>query len=138
MRGANSILHLRKLVRECKIEPQNVINLDETTVFADHDKETTLAERGDTNVPVRSLGFEKIRSTAVFAVRGDGTKLKPCVLDKGKESWISTEQGIPVITNAKSWMNSDSFIQYVDYMFSFPEPNRNLLVSDSAPSHVSK
>ena len=137
-RGANFILHLRKLVRECKIEPQNVINLDETTVFADHDKETTLAERGDTNVPVRSLGFEKIRSTAVFAVRGDGTKLKPCVLDKSKESRISMGQGIPVITNAKSWMDSDSFIRYADYMLPFPEPDKSLLVLDSAPSHVSK
>ena len=35
-------------------------------------------------------------------------------------------------------MNSDSFIRYVDYMFPFPEPNKNLLVVDSAPSHVSK
>ena len=85
-----------------------MINLDETAVFADHDKKTTLAERGATDVPVRSLGFEKILLTAVFAVRDDGTKLEPCVLDKGKESRISTEQGIPVITNAKSWMVSDS------------------------------
>ena len=35
-------------------------------------------------------------------------------------------------------MNSDSFIRYVDYMFPFPEPTKNLLVFDSAPSHVSK
>ena len=74
-RGANFILHLRKLVRKYKIEPQNVINLDETVVCADHDKETTLAERGATDIPVRSLGFEKIRLTAVFAVRGYGTEL---------------------------------------------------------------
>ena len=77
-------------------------------------------------MPVRSLGFEKIRLTAVFAVRGDGTKLKPCVLDKGKESKISTEQGIPVITNATSWMDSDTFIRYVDYMFPFPKPEQEL------------
>ena len=47
-RGAN---FLRNLVREYKIEPQNVINLDETSVFADHEKETTLAECEATNVP---------------------------------------------------------------------------------------
>ena len=47
-RGAN---FLRNLVREYRIEPQNVINLDETLVFADHEKETTLAECEATNVP---------------------------------------------------------------------------------------
>ena len=72
-RGANFILHLRKLNRKYKIDPQNVINLDETAACAD--RGTTLADRGSTNVPVRSLGFEKIRLTAVFAVRGDGTEL---------------------------------------------------------------
>ena len=87
-RSANFILPLRKLVLEYNIEPQNVINLDETTVFANNDKETTLEERGATDAPVRSLGFEKIRLDAVLAVRSDGIKLNPCVLDKGKESRI--------------------------------------------------
>ena len=59
-----------------------MISLVETAVFADNDKETTLVECGKTNVPVRSFGFEKIVMTAVNAVRSDGTKLKPCVLDK--------------------------------------------------------
>lgn len=84
-RGSNFILHLQKLVRKQKIEPQNGINLDDTAVFDDHDKETTLADRGSTDAPVRSLGCEEIRLTALFAVRGDGTKLKPCVPDKSKE-----------------------------------------------------
>ena len=35
-------------------------------------------------------------------------------------------------------MDSDTFIRYVDYMLPFPKPNKNLLVFDSAPSHVSK
>ena len=136
--GANFMLHLRKIVREYKIELLNVINLNDTVVFINHDKETLLAEHDFTDVPFRYLVFEKIRSTAVFAVRGDGAKLNPCVLYISKESRFSTEQGIPVITTAKLWMDSDAFIRYIDIMLSFYEPNKMMLFLDSPPRLVIK
>uniref|UniRef100_A0AAV1TRL1 Uncharacterized protein n=1 Tax=Peronospora matthiolae TaxID=2874970 RepID=A0AAV1TRL1_9STRA len=86
-RGADCIL--RKLVGENNVEPQNVINVVETAVFDDHDNESKLADRGSADLPVRSLGSKKILLLAVFAVRGDSTKLDSCILDKGNESTIS-------------------------------------------------
>lgn len=64
--------------------------------------------------------------------------MKPCALDKGKEAGISTEHGVPVLMNETAWTDSDAFIRYVDYIFPFSEPNKVLLVFDSAPSHISK
>lgn len=137
-RGANFVRHFRQLIEDYDITPANIVNFDETAVFAEHSKDMTLDERGTTDVPIKSFGLEKVRVTAVFGARADGTKLKPCLMIRGKVAGVTTEQGIPVLVNKNSWMDTESFIRYVDYMFPFPEPNKLLLVFDSARSHISK
>lgn len=134
----NFIDRVRELIQIYGILPSNIINMDETGVFAEHSKNNTLEFRVATDVPVQSFGLEKVRVTAVFGARADGTKLRPCLMVKGNISSVTTVDCIPVLTNEKSWMNTESFIQYIDYMFPFVEPNKLLLVFDSAPSHISK
>ena len=137
-RAASFIKQVRELISTYCIQERNIINMDETAIFLEHKKGTTLEERGATDVPVRSFGFEKIRLTAVFAAAADGTKMKPCIMVKGKVTSIQTENGMAKLTNSKSWMNTDSFIMWIDYMFPFVVPNTVLLVFDSARSHISK
>ncbi|KAJ0390198.1 hypothetical protein ATCC90586_011110 [Pythium insidiosum] len=65
-RGANFVLAFREVVAEYNITAANIINYDETAVFAEHNKNRTIDVRGATDVPVKSLGLEKVRVTAVF------------------------------------------------------------------------
>ena len=137
-RGVNFINNIRELIQKYGIEQKNIINMDETAIICQHSKDRTLEVRGASDVPVKSLGFEKVRVTAVFAAAVDGTKLKPCVMVTGKSLSLSTEPGVAKLTNLKSWMNIEAFIKWVDYMFPFVAPNSLLLVFDSARSHISK
>lgn len=87
---------------------------------------------------VQSFGFEKVRLTVVFGARADGTKLRPCPMEKGNVFSVCVQDGVPVLTNKNAWMDGEYVIRNIDYMFPFIQPNRLIIVFDSARSHISK
>lgn len=63
-----------------------ILNMDETPVYLDMVSNTTLDIRGAKEVLVQTTGQEKQRVTVVLTVTAAGTKLKPMVIFKGKDS----------------------------------------------------
>ena len=51
-RAAKFIMHLRGLIAEYGIEDSNIYSLDDTALFFDHQKGSTIDNRGATHVPV--------------------------------------------------------------------------------------
>jgi hypothetical protein len=80
-----------------------------------------------------------LRISDICAASADGKKKPVAVIDKGKEKLIKYSDGIVQLTGQKSWMNSNLFIQWIEYSFPIltTNPNKTLLVFDSARSHIS-
>ena len=92
-----------------------------------------------TNIQIRSFRAEKLRVTGLLAASAMGRKLCPTIFVKGDESApIRTVSGVRWLSAAKSWINQDLFIKWVQFEFPFVPPNTILLVFDSARPHISE
>ncbi|GLE09045.1 hypothetical protein PINS_up020590 [Pythium insidiosum] len=56
----------------------------------------------------------------------------------GKAIGISKVDGVVRLSSPNSWMSTEAFIAYVDFIFPFVAPNTLLLAFDFAKSHISK
>ncbi|KAH9159167.1 hypothetical protein LEN26_002478 [Aphanomyces euteiches] len=138
-RAVAFVNHVRNLMQDHNIPKSNIYNFDETAVFFDHTKQTTIDIRGTKDIPIRSFVLEKSRITAVFAASATGKKLPPCILLKSKDAFcgIQNNNGLVQCSTPNAWMNGPTFIEYVRFTFAF-HPRPLLLVFDSAPSHLSR
>ncbi|KAJ0391866.1 hypothetical protein P43SY_004480 [Pythium insidiosum] len=135
-RAVDFVHHVRKLIDDHGVTEDNIFNMDETAVFLDHNRGTTVDERGATDVVIKSYGFEKNRITAICCA--DGKKKPPTLILQSTKSEMVLSNGVAYAHIKKSWMNSDFFIEWVDFMFPLVMPWKTLLVFDSARSHISK
>ncbi|KAJ0390915.1 hypothetical protein ATCC90586_004748 [Pythium insidiosum] len=115
-RAVDFVHHVRKLIDDHGVTEDNIFNMDETAVFLDHNRGTTVDKRGATDVVIKSYGFEKNRITAICCA--DGKKKPPTLILQSTKSEM-------VLSN-------------VDFMFPLVMPWKTLLVFDSALSHISK
>jgi hypothetical protein len=65
----------------CGLSDRLIINMDETPVYFEPDRATTVNKKGAKTASIRSSG-QSTRCTAVLAVAADGTKLPPMVIFK--------------------------------------------------------
>ena len=63
----------------------NIVNMDETPIWADMPSETTVDQRGLKTVPIKSTLHEKQRITVCLAIKADGSEMKPFVVIPGKK-----------------------------------------------------
>lgn len=113
-RGVKFVAHVQKLIADYDIQYSNIYTMDETAVFLDHSRSTTVEECGKSDVLIKSFGFEKNRVTAVFAASTSGRK-KPAMMVKGTTSAMDAKDGVVIMRGETSWMSSDWFTQWVDY-----------------------
>jgi len=66
------------------LRPENISNMDETTIWADIPGDATLDIRGVQHVPMLTTGHEKSRITVCLSAMADGRKLPPFVVFKEK------------------------------------------------------
>lgn len=142
-RGALFIAQVRDIITKHSVQPSNIYNLDETAVFFDHSKSTTVHTRGSQDVPIQSFGFEKQRVTAVFCASATGEKKLPCAMVKSRsiagQDLVAVDNGVVELRMGTSWMNAASFIQYIQHLFPEPlAPNSTLLIFDSARCHTAR
>ncbi|CAG8644538.1 10171_t:CDS:2 [Paraglomus occultum] len=81
---ANFHEFIKNIRLQNNFDPTRIINLDETPVFFDMVGALTIDYKGVKTVHIRTTGNDKNRFTCVLAVLGDGTKLPPMVIFKGK------------------------------------------------------
>lgn len=134
-RGVLFVREIRDVIAKFSIQPSMTFNLDETAVFFDHSKHTTVHHKGAKDVPVQSFGFEKQRGTAVFCASATGEKKLPCVMIKKipvpDEPPVAVNNDIIELRMGMSWMNAASFIEYLGYLFPDPIiPNTIRLIFD--------
>lgn len=116
-------------------------NADETPVFFEMPGETTVNDRGEKTVQVRTAGAEKQRCTVMLGITADGNKLPPYVIFRRKT--LPKEKlppGILVMVQEKGWMTEDLYLDWLKRVW-FRRPGTllrrpSMLVIDSFRGHL--
>ncbi|GAA6077977.1 zinc finger protein 540-like [Tachysurus ichikawai] len=106
----NFVTYTTRIIKAKKIQPKNIIAMDETAVWFDMVGSTTVDARGARSVPLKTTGHEKSHLTVVLAAKADGTKLKPYIVFKRGIKEVKSMQnisGVVVATSKNGWMNKE-------------------------------
>ncbi|GAA5888541.1 hypothetical protein JCM16303_004249 [Sporobolomyces ruberrimus] len=144
--------NLRELFKICEIDPTNeddwgrVVNMDETGhQFTPQREKHVLPSQGYTGEAVRASGRENV--TALMAICGNGSYLRPLVIFKGKRvqsNWQGQNPSLAhVACQENGWIDNNLFFAYCkDH--AFPELRARInddskagaVVLDGHKSHV--
>ncbi|KAG4059472.1 hypothetical protein PC123_g5621 [Phytophthora cactorum] len=122
---------LRKQVPTIDLE--KTVLMDETAVYFEDDRASTLDFTGVRHVAVRSTGFASMRITVVLAVSATGRKLPPLLVWKGKASPTFEKRSRPL------HVDNELLKKWIDLAFSFVVHGEGkCLVWDNMRAHISK
>ena len=110
-------------------------------LVADMPSSTTVAQRGEQSIPLKSTGHEKNHFTVILSARASGTKMKPFVVFKGKGTRLSKEldkiPGVVVRFSSNGWMNDKLTIDYLHSVIGAFSFRQRLLIWDAYRCHTS-
>ena len=72
-----------RLRRRYNYEAYRIGNMDETAIYLDMPRDSTLDETGTRSVLIQTTGHDKDKVTVMLAALGDGTKIAPLMIFKG-------------------------------------------------------
>ena len=135
-----------KIAQE-NLNPDNVVNMDETNFHFDCPSTLTLDQKGVKDVTVTKSG-SNARCTVILAVTLSGGKLDPFVIFKAKPGGrVEKEfkEGYPIgthfVVQEKAWNDEEKMHQWIDMVW-MPFANRNngkkLLMMDTVNTHEVK
>ena len=76
----NFVAFNKKQIDHKSLQPAMIVNMDETSVWADMPTASTVNSKRENTVPNKTTGHEKNQITVCLAVKADGTKMKPYVV----------------------------------------------------------
>uniref|UniRef100_A0A673H0R0 HTH CENPB-type domain-containing protein n=1 Tax=Sinocyclocheilus rhinocerous TaxID=307959 RepID=A0A673H0R0_9TELE len=136
----NFVTYTTRIIKAKKIQPKNIIAMDETAVWFDMVGSTTVDARGARSVPLKTTGHEKSHLTVVLAAKADGTKLKPYIVFKGGIKEVKLMQnisGVVVATSKNGWMNEELTADWLQRVVGKLNFAPRLLAWDSYRCHIS-
>ena len=140
-----AIRFIRSMVntrREQELENNQIIGCDETSIWLDAVGNSTLAEKGSKDVPLKSTGHEKARLTIMLTARADGRKLPVFILIPRKrpiKKLVDKYRGKAVIKfEGTSWMNEELTRTYLNEVIkrNIFGTKRLLIWDDYKPHHT--
>ena len=95
-----------------KHDPKNIILMNETGVYFENTRQQTVERTGARHVNMLTTGFSSTRITSVMAERGDGTKVKPLAIFKGKNDYTPRScSGCIWMKQKHAWVDSGLLIE---------------------------
>lgn len=131
------IFYIRKLLKNKSYK--NVYAMDETPVYFDNLRNSTLAKKGSKEVRIKTTGNDKKMPTCVLTASNIGVKKTVMIVFKGKRKTkedleLKKRQDIHVNFSDNGWMNTDLTVKYVEENFDNDE--EELFVWDSFKCHT--
>ncbi|KAG1968293.1 pogo transposable element with KRAB domain [Pimephales promelas] len=133
----NFVTYTTRIIKAKKIQPKNIIAMDETVVWFDMVGSTTVDAKG---VSLKTTIHEKSHLTVVLSAKADGTKLKPYVVFKGGIKEVKLMQnisGVVVATSKHGWMNEKLTADWLQRVVGKRNFAPRLLAWDSYRCHIS-
>ena len=135
---------IKSKATECKIQPQFIINMDETPLFYEYLPKKVIEEKGKKDVKTWKAGLDKKRSTLVLAVTQTGLLLEPSLILPRKTRYElklrnKLKMKVYGTVTANAWMDSETMILWLkEVLLPYVGDNQALLILDSYASHYSK
>ncbi len=116
-------LHFIAMMHEkvALMDPDNVINMDQTPIPYSYHASRTLALRGTKTIHVRSSTSDTKRATLAATVTGSGKLLKPFLIFKGKTDGRIAQRELQTFPEdciyacqEKAWMDAKMMNQWID------------------------
>ena len=142
---ANQLLLHSTLIAQRKkhdFELKYIRNTDQTSLTFDIVTNSMVSEKGVKSMSILTIGHEKDRFTIMLACLGDGTKLPPQVIFKGKTLPKSGNFPKEVIVRCqeKRWMDQGHVLDWLRIVWSKVgglTRRKSMLVWDSFRAHLS-
>lgn len=134
--------YVMKLRTEVEYDFCQMGNADETPVYFDMVRNTTVERVGAKEVKLRCTGYEKQRITVMLGITADGHKLPPFLILKRKT--IPKNEKFPndviIRANQNGWMTADLMTEWIRIVWhrrpgGLRRP-RNMLVLDAFKGHL--
>ena len=118
----------------------NVVLMDETAVFFETTRTSTVDVVGARHVVLRTTGFASMRITSMLAVRGNGTRVMPANIFKGAREEPAMLAGCYTFTQPNAWVDSKLLCRWIDLVLPrvIRGNARGLLIWDASRAHISK
>lgn len=131
---------VKKEVDELRLNPDDIVNMDEVPMSFDIPACRTVEEVGKKTVGVTTTGHERTCFTVVLACTASGKKLKPMVIFKRVTMpREKLPKGIEVVCNKKGWMNEEVMKDWVDKCYRTRPgglfSQKSLLIFDAMAAH---
>ena len=124
------IIHTRQIYnfKDNNADYGLIINVDETPMCMNLPLDSTITNQGKKDINILTYGKEKVRLSIVLAIAGNGNKLKPLIICKGKKNGIKEKKlqnldtvkkgNIIVKTQENSWYDADIFKYWINEVLS--------------------
>jgi hypothetical protein len=90
-------------------------NMDETPMWFDLPSNTTIHNKGEKTVSIRTTGHERTSFTVILGCMADGTKLPAvCIFKLKKIPKEKFPDGIYVRVNEKGWVNENEMLWWIE------------------------
>lgn len=142
----------RKILHINDFQLNRIINCDETCIFYENPSTNTIDIKGNKEVIINTEGNEDKKISVLLTIAGDGTKLPPYLIFKGKEE-KSTEkdlqknehvlnQKVFACCQRRAWCDTSIFLKWYHQVYLHYEKNvikqKCLLILDKCPSHFNE
>ena len=77
------VMHIQRLSMKTNFSPNCIIAMEKTAVWSDIVGNMTVNTTGTKDVPLKSIGNEKLKVRVCLTTKADGTKLKPFIIFQG-------------------------------------------------------
>lgn len=114
-------------------------NADQTPIYWDMPRSSTITTKGAKTVSIKSTGNEKMRCTVMLCITADGNKLPPYIVMKRKTMPKEKfSKKIFVRVQEKGWMQEHLILDWIKEVWNKrPESSKkSLLVWDSFKAHL--
>ena len=132
-----------RALRECHhFRDELIINMDETPIFFDMHRSSTINKKGAREVRVRGTKGGKKRVTFVVGCSASGCMLKPMVIVKGKTNRTITKikhskNEVCIVPQVKAWMDHVLMKVWIkEVLVKYTKREHCLLVLDSFRAHL--
>ena len=131
---------LDKTIREKKVKPQNIYNMDESGLQMTTRKTSVLAEKGSKRVPQMATGEKGETVSIVACCSATGIFLPPLVIFKGVRNKPEFQDGLPpgskVFMTDSGYAQMGTFKEFIKHLVEHKPSGNTLLIMDGHRSHV--
>ena len=133
------LLFVYGLRNNCAYPEGAICAADEVAIWMDPVSDTTIEKIGSKSVPVISCGNSRSKVTVLLAAFGDGRKLSPFIVLKGKRlpCDLNNFHGAEICMSTTGWMTQTTTLQWIERIWGRFSFGRRLLVWDTFQCHKS-